>query len=214
MRTLRLLSTSSLSLDLKAVKVPPSFSLHFCPSAAEQRGTELRGGGALLLVPPWLSFPTVFLPLRLSLILSPLCQPPLSHLLLPSPLRLPLLPTGPHENTYFTGIHDGRRASVQTCLPSLPQTGRARPLSSRQRLLLASLTFSLLSSLFSSFFCFFFLSFFLFSLSLSLSLEFSFSFYLDHRCTETVSLQRCVLRRIVDVSYRIVWIRIVSRLSE
>ena len=77
--------------------------------------------------------------------LSSLCQPPLSHLLLPSPLRLPLLPTGPHENTYFTGIHDGRRASVQTCLPSLPQTGRARPLSSRQRLLLASLTFSLLS---------------------------------------------------------------------
>lgn len=34
---------------------------------------------------------------------------------IPSPSVL--LPTGPHENTYFTGIHDGRRASVRTCLP-------------------------------------------------------------------------------------------------
>lgn len=50
----------------------------------------------------------------------PLHQPALSHLLLPSPPPLLLLPTGPHENTYFTGIHDGRRASVQTCLPGLP----------------------------------------------------------------------------------------------
>lgn len=54
---------------------------------------------------------------------SLLHQPALSHLLLSSPLRSPLLPTGPHQSTYFTGIHDGRRASVQTCLPSLPQTG-------------------------------------------------------------------------------------------
>lgn len=51
---------------------------------------------------------------------SPLHQPALSHLLFLSPPRLLLLPTGPHENTYFTGIHDGRRASVQTCLPGLP----------------------------------------------------------------------------------------------
>lgn len=34
---------------------------------------------------------------------------------IPSPPSV-LLPTGPHENTYFTGIHDGRRTSVQTCL--------------------------------------------------------------------------------------------------
>lgn len=75
----------------------------------------------------------------------------------------PLLPTGPHENTYFTGIHDGRRASVQTCLPGLPQTGRARPLSGRQRAAPgqpdSQSPFSL-SPAFSSFF----LSFFLFPL--------------------------------------------------
>ena len=34
---------------------------------------------------------------------------------IPSPPSV-LLPTGPHENTYFTGIHDGRRTSVRTCL--------------------------------------------------------------------------------------------------
>lgn len=34
---------------------------------------------------------------------------------IPSPPSV-LLPTGLHENTYFTGIHDGRRTSVRTCL--------------------------------------------------------------------------------------------------
>lgn len=74
--------------------------------------------------PHYPPFPTLFSdgfssPL-LSQTLEPLLASPyqlflICYTAIPSPSVL--LPTGPHENTYFTGIHDGRRASVRTCLP-------------------------------------------------------------------------------------------------
>lgn len=52
--------------------------------------------------------------LSFSLSLSPSLPPSLPFSV---SLTLPSYPSEPHENTYFTGIHDGRRASVRTCLP-------------------------------------------------------------------------------------------------